>query len=188
MSRRPQSATTPRDPQETVPQDRLAHLVKEATRAFIRALHLRLAEHDVSFGHWTFLRVLWERDGLTQKQLSDAAGVMEPSTFAAVTAMERRGYVTRTRRDGNRKNVYVELTATGRALRHKLVPLAEEVNRIGVAGIAEDEIMVTRRVLQAIIENLARDEVPGVAIAPKPALPRGDARKPQTRIARGSTP
>jgi DNA-binding MarR family transcriptional regulator len=102
---------------EAVPHDRLAHLVKDATRAFVRALQVRLAEHGVSFGHWTFLRILWERDGLTQKQLSDEAGVMEPTTFAAVTAMERLGYVRREQRPGNRKNFHVSLTPRGRALK-----------------------------------------------------------------------
>src|SRR3989441_292953 len=63
--------------------DRLAHLTKEAWRGFMRALQGRLAGHGVPFGHWTFLRILWERDGLTQRELSDEAGVMEPTTFAA---------------------------------------------------------------------------------------------------------
>ena len=49
----------------------------------MRALQVRLAEQNISFGHWTFLRILWEHDGLTQKQLSDEAGVMEPTTYIA---------------------------------------------------------------------------------------------------------
>lgn len=144
---------------EAVPHDRLAHLVKDATRAFVRALQARLAGEGVSFGHWTFLRILWEHDGLTQKQLSDEAGVMEPTTFAAVTAMERLGYVKREQRPGNRKNVHVTLTPRGRALKRKLVPLAEEVNRIGVEGIDTVRIATTRAVLVTIIANLARDEM-----------------------------
>ena len=83
---------------EAVPDDRLAHLVKDATRALVRALQMRLGEHGVSFGHWTFLRILWESDGLTQRELSEQAGVMEPTTFSAVKAMERLGYVVRRRR------------------------------------------------------------------------------------------
>src|SRR5213075_2065874 len=90
--------------------DRLAHLTKEAWRAFVRELQGRLAEHGVSFGHWTFLRILWQRDGLTQRELSDEAGVMEPSTHAAIKAMEKLGYVKRKRLPDNRKNLYVRLT------------------------------------------------------------------------------
>src|SRR2546423_12151946 len=72
---------------EAVPDDRLAHLVKDATRALVRALQTRLGAHGVSFGHWTFLRVLWEHDGITQRELSAEAGGMEPTTFGAVKAM-----------------------------------------------------------------------------------------------------
>ena len=143
---------------EAVPDDRLAHLVKDATRALVRALQMRLGEHGVSFGHWTFLRILWESDGLTQRELSEQAGVMEPTTFSAVKAMERLGYVVRRRRPGDRKKVYVYLTAKGRGLRKKLVPLAEDVNRIAVRHIRSADIARTRKLLLSIIENLARDE------------------------------
>ena len=143
---------------EAVPDDRLAHLVKDATRALVRALQMRLAEHSVSFGHWTFLRILWEGDGLTQRELSEQAGVMEPTTFSALNAMERLGYVTRRQRGGDRKKVYVLLTAKGRRLQQKLVPLAEEVNRIAIRGVRSNDIAATRGVLLNIIENLSRDE------------------------------
>ncbi len=43
---------------EAVPDDRLAHLIKDAARAMVRGLQMRLAQHEVSFGHWAFLRVL----------------------------------------------------------------------------------------------------------------------------------
>jgi DNA-binding MarR family transcriptional regulator len=144
---------------EAVPNDRLAHLVKDATRALVRALQVRLAKHKVSFGHWAFLRILWEHDGLTQRELSDHAGVMEPTTFSAVQAMERLGYVTRRRIAGDRKKIYVFLTAQGRHLKRQLVPLAESVNRIAVRGVKPRDVRTTRDVLLTMIANLAQDEL-----------------------------
>lgn len=123
----------------------------------MRSLSRRLAAHRVPFGHWTFLRILWERDGLTQRELSEEAGVMEPSTFAAIKAMEKLGYVKRRRLPDNRKNVYVHLTPKGRALKKKLVPLAEEVNEIGLRGLSARERETVRHALLAIIDNLAAD-------------------------------
>jgi MarR family transcriptional regulator, organic hydroperoxide resistance regulator len=158
VSRAPATDAILRHWREAVPDDRLAHLVKDATRALVRALQTRLAEHKVSFGHWTFLRILWEGDGLTQRELSDEAGVMEPTTFAALKAMERLGYVVRRQRGDDRKKVYVFLTPKGRLLKRALVPLAEDVNRIAVGGVRKADVAVTRAVLLAIIENLARDE------------------------------
>jgi DNA-binding MarR family transcriptional regulator len=154
----PGTATILRHWREAVPDDRLAHLVKDATRALVRALQMRLAAHDVSFGHWTFLRVLWEGDGLTQRELSEEAGVMEPTAFTALKAMERLGYVTRRHVGGDRKKVYVFLTPRGRALKRELVPLAEEVNAVAARGVRKADIAVTRAVLLAIIENLAHED------------------------------
>jgi len=143
---------------EAVPHDRLAHLIKDAMRGVSRALQMRLMEHDVSFGHWTFLRILWENDGLTQRQLSEQAGLMEPTTHSALRAMEELGYIVRRKLPENRKNIYVYLTDKGHALKEVLVPVAEEVNRIAVRGIPESAIATTRKTLLTIIENLALDE------------------------------
>ena len=149
--------------QEAVPNDRLAHLVKHAARGFARALQMRLAEHAVSYGHWSFLRILWESEGLTQRQLSGQAGVMEPTTFSALNAMERLGYVVRKPSPTSRKEVHVYLTRKGRALKNKLVPLAEEVNEVALRDIGAADIATTRRTLLAFIENLAADEMDSLA-------------------------
>ena len=120
----------------------------------------------MSIGHWPFLRVLWEADGLTQRELSREAGVMEPTTFAALKAMESLGYIVRRqlannrrKRKENRRKNYIFLTAKGRALKRKLIPLAEEVNRIAVRGVSGDDVAATRRTLLAVLENLARDDL-----------------------------
>lgn len=166
---------------EAVPEDRLAHLVKDASRSFVRALQLRLVEHGVSPGHWQFLRILWEHDGLTQRELSEQAGVMEPTTFSALKGMELAGYVERRQMAENRKNVYVFLTTKGRALKDKLVPLAEDVNRVAVAGITPADIALVRRVLLEVIENLAREETQprgaGTAGVARAAPRAGKARR-----------
>jgi DNA-binding MarR family transcriptional regulator len=144
---------------EAVPNDRLAHLVKDAARGLARALQMRLTEHTVSYGHWTFLRILWEAEGLTQRQLSGQAGVMEPTTFSALNAMERLGYVVRRPNPKSRKEIHVHLTPKGRALKNKLVPLAEEVNEVALRNVEAADIAATRRTLLALIANLAADEM-----------------------------
>ena len=119
-----------------------------------RDLTTRLAAHGVSFGHWAFLRILWESDGLTQRELSTQAGVMEPTTAAALKAMEELGYVERRQLPDNRKNVYVHLTPKGRALRVKLEPMALAVNQDAVRNVAAGDVAACRRALLAILDNL----------------------------------
>lgn len=143
---------------EAVPNDRMAHLVKDASRSFLRSLQARLAAHGVTLGHWTFLRILWERDGVTQRELSQEAGLMEPTTVVALRGMEELGYISRERLPDNRKNIYVFLTSKGKALKKKLVPLAEEVNALAVRGLNAREVETTRRCLLLMLDNLASDE------------------------------
>ncbi len=87
------------------------------------------------------------------------AGLMEPTTFVALRAMESLGYVTLERRAENRKNIYVFLTPLGRNLNDVLVPLAEEVNAIALQGVPASDVAATRRCLLNAIENLSRDEM-----------------------------
>lgn len=101
---------------------------------------------------------------------------MEPTTFAALKAMEGLGYVSRRQLPTNKKNVYVFLTDAGRRLKQHLVPLAEDTNLVGTAGLSPRNLATTRTVLLAIIANLAQDE-----IARLPPSAPAAARKPRTR-------
>ena len=143
-------------------EERMAHLIKSAFRCTSGSLQRRLKQHEVLYGHWTFLRILWQTDGVTQRQLSEQAGVMEPSTVTALQAMEKLGYLTRRKIDGNKKQIRVFLTPRGKALRSVIVPCAHDVNEILMAGISPADLAVTRRTLLAVIENLNRDAQAGI--------------------------
>lgn len=140
-----------------VPDDRTAHLVRDASRLFRRVLEERLVDYDVSFGHWSFLRILWVAEGLTQRELSEQAGLMEPTTFTALKAMERNDLIERRQLHGNRRKVHIFLTKKGRHLKDVLVPLAEECNYIATQNISEAELNTTRTVLLKMIDNLAEN-------------------------------
>lgn len=143
---------------EIAPDDRLAHLLRDASRGLTRALQLRLSEHGISFGHWAFLRILWAFDGLSQRELSVQAGLMESTTHTALNRMEELGHIERRHKPGNRRKLHVYLTRKGRALEKRLVPLAEDVNRVAVAGLSRDQIELVREAMLVIIANLALDE------------------------------
>ena len=144
--------------QEDVPQDRLAHLVRDTARAYSRSLQARLARHQVAFGHWTFLRILWQKDGLTQRELSLSAGVMEPTTYSALKTMQGLGYIEIRHLADNKKNKHVFLTPLGQQLRQVLVPLAQETNRISVKGLSAEEVVKARQVLLQLLHNLVNDQ------------------------------
>jgi MarR family transcriptional regulator, organic hydroperoxide resistance regulator len=151
---------------EVLHDERMTHLIRTAFRCTSSALQRRLKQQDVLYGHWTFLRILWQTDGVTQRQLSEQAGVTEPSTVTALKAMEKLGYITRQKMAGNKKQIRVFLTSKGMGLRSLVVPCAQEVNRMVIEGIPAEDLAATRRTLLAVIENLngdAQDELEAAA-------------------------
>lgn len=132
----------------------LSTLVRDLHRSYTRALQRRISNHGVSMGQWFFLRVLWERDGLTQRELSQRVGMMEPTTVTAVSSMERRGFVQRVRNPHDRRKVNIFLTDRGRALRDVLLPCAAELEETALRGVDPADAQRTIAVLLKVMENI----------------------------------
>lgn len=146
------------DLSELYRDERVAHLTRLCARGFNRSLTRRLADHDISFGQWVFLRILWDQEGLTQRDLSERANLTEPTVHTALTKMEQKGIVSRRTREGNRRKQHVYLTERGRALRSVLEPLAIEANDIALLGIDKAQQETLRQMLIQILGNLETDE------------------------------
>jgi DNA-binding MarR family transcriptional regulator len=119
-------------------EDSLGFQVRDLNRLMQRALAERIAGAGVANGAWYFLRVLWEEDGLTQRELAERIGMREPTAVIALRGMEQAGWITRARGDDRRK-VHVRLTPRGRALRERLLPEAHAVIARATAGMTKDE-------------------------------------------------
>ncbi len=142
------------DKLEFLPENSLGYLFRDIHRAFSKVLQTRIAAHGVTIGQWYFLRALWEEDGLTQRELSQRVGMMEPTTVTALNGMEKRGYVKRVRNTTDRRKVNIYLTDLGQSLRPKLLPFAVETNELAAAGVTPKEIEKVRLVLRHMKKNL----------------------------------
>ena len=136
------------------PEHSTGYLLRDTFRAFSKVLAGRISAHGVTIGQWYFLRVLWEEDGLTQRELSQRVGMMEPTTVTALNGMEKRRYVRRVRSTEDRRKVHVFLTKKGRSLRNKLLPYAIEVNRFATEGVSEDDLENLRATLRHMRDRL----------------------------------
>ena len=118
----------------------VGYLLRDTYRAFTKILQARISTQGVTIGQWYFLRVLWDEDGLTQRELSQRVGMMEPTTVTALNGMEKRGYVKRVRNAEDKRKVNIYLTDKGRALRNTLLPHAIDVNIRAVAGVPLEDV------------------------------------------------
>ncbi|WP_448206226.1 MarR family winged helix-turn-helix transcriptional regulator [Azospirillum sp. sgz302134] len=133
----------------------LSDAAREVHRAFSRALQNRIANRGVSMGQWYFMRALWEEDGLTQRELSQRVGMMEPTTVTALNNLERCELVQRVRNPHDRRKVNIFLTPKGRALRANILPCADEIAELATKGIPPGDIATAVTVLRRVSANLS---------------------------------
>ncbi|MEZ5557013.1 MAG: MarR family transcriptional regulator [Pseudomonadales bacterium] len=159
---RPREAADPvtlRNAQEPYldPLHSVGYLTRINFRAFSRALEKLTSQHGVSAGQWRFLRVLWEEDGITQRELADRTGTTEATTVRAVQGLLDAGFISRRRLSNDRRKMRIRLTARGRRLRTELLPLVIAVNERALKGISRRDVDIARRVLTQTYANLTSE-------------------------------
>lgn len=130
------------------------HRVYQAARnEMYRAF--REAGHEVTPEQWAVLIRLWEEDGRTQAELSEATFRDAPTMSRIVAGMEARGLVERRAdpADGRLRRVF--LTPDARRLERVLVPVAEDLVGRMLAGVPDRDLGVTRATLARMFDNLA---------------------------------
>ena len=136
--------------------------IRHTHRLFQRYLQMQIEPHGITLGMWYFLRVLWTEDGLTQRELSQRAGTMEPTTLVAIKAMVANGLVERRRnaKDGRKINIF--LTKKGKSLRDIWVPNAMGVNASAMEGISDEDqeklLDLLKKIQANILLNIADED------------------------------
>jgi DNA-binding MarR family transcriptional regulator len=140
----------------------VGYQVRMTNRAFQMRLRERVEPFGVSQGMWYFLRLLWQEDGRTQRELGRRIGLKDPTAFTALSKMEARGLVERSGDPTDRRKVNVFLSTRGKALREDMLPLARQINAEGLHGLTKTEIKTLLRLLKRIEANLLTlaEEVP----------------------------
>jgi DNA-binding MarR family transcriptional regulator len=138
--------------------DSSGFLVRDANRAFQRLLEKRIAAYGLKRGQWYFLRVLWSEDGLSQRELSERVGTMEPTTVIALRSMERAGLIRRVRSEQDRRKAQVWLTPKAKRMRDDLLAVARGITDEAEQGMNRADLAQFRRMLTRIAQNLDRIE------------------------------
>ncbi len=146
------------DSRPSLPLDRsVGYQIRLTHRLIQRALQARIERHGVTLGMWYYLRVLWDDDGLTQRELSRRIGIMEPTTLSAIAAMEQEGLVRRERNAVDRRKINIFLTEKGRDLERLLLPAGIDVMGIATRALSTREIDTLLGMLHSMQHELQDD-------------------------------
>jgi DNA-binding MarR family transcriptional regulator len=132
----------------------LGYQIRYAYRIFVKALADELSPHRITTGQWSVLRVLWEEEGLSQVELAQRMMVEKASLTAVLKAMASEGHITRVRNTDDRRKVNIFLTASGRRLKSKILPLIGKINKRATRRLSSSEVQQLRRLLARMMINL----------------------------------
>ena len=131
------------------------HRVYQASRNEMYRV-FRNAGEDITPEQWAVLIRLWERDGQSQSELSEATFRDAPTMSRIIDGLVSRELLERRAHPEDGRVRLVHLTRAGKALEKKLVPLAEKLVGDLVAGIDERGLVTTRNTLRKMFANLDR--------------------------------
>ena len=110
--------------------------------------------HCITTGQWSALRVLWQQEGLSQVELAQRMMVEKASLTAVLKAMASEGLITRIRNAEDRRKVNIYLTASGRRLKSKIMPLIGKINRRATRHLTSAEVHHLHTLLARLMINL----------------------------------
>jgi MarR family transcriptional regulator, organic hydroperoxide resistance regulator len=132
----------------------LGYQIRYAYRVFVQALAEELGPYRVTTGQWSALRVLWQEEGLSQVELSQRMMVEKASLTAVLKAMEAQGLITRARNAEDRRKVNIYLTAAGRRLKSKILPLVGKINKRATRRLSAADVHQLHTLLARVMLNL----------------------------------
>jgi DNA-binding MarR family transcriptional regulator len=116
------------------------------------------AGHDITPEKWVILSRLWEKEGLTQNELSQKTIKDKTTITRFLVEMERDGLISRKPAPQDRRNNLIHLTPAARKLKAVLIPIVVELMRDAAVSIPPQAMATTIEVLGLIERNLLNHE------------------------------
>ena len=136
------------------PSESVGFLIRDTMMHIQIVLRAKLQRDGLSTAQYYLLRVLWEKEGLSQRELSDRVCTTEPTTQSALLRMEKKGLVRRVKNKIDRRANHIYLTAKGRKLEMELIPLAIGINNMASKGISKSDLKLFNEVIKKIRTNV----------------------------------
>ena len=104
---------------------------------------------------------LWERDGIPQKEIAEAIGVVPATVTIMLRRMEKAGWLERRADSADRRSSLVFLTEKGRAIRERLVEAKSRLNEACFRGFSDDERKALGMSFGRMLANLSEAGLDG---------------------------
>lgn len=125
----------------------LHYLLMKSHSVLNKRIISKASEIGLSAGQPKILEFLFHHGESNQKTISDYCEI-EPATVGSILLrMEKSGLITRTQKEGNRRSLYVSLTAEGEIAARKMNDIFTEQETLACRDLTEKELFQLRKLL-----------------------------------------
>jgi DNA-binding MarR family transcriptional regulator len=134
----------------------LPYLLNRAGTHIATSFTQAVREHGVTLPVWRVLAALHQRDGQRVGDLAELTAIEFSTLSRVLDLMRRKGLASRRRTRGDGRGVTVHLTASGRAVTERIIPIARHYEAMALAGFSAAEADQLRAMLVRLYANMQR--------------------------------
>lgn len=143
--------------------DQLCFSLYATSRAITQAYQPFLAPLGITYPQYLVLLVLWEEDGLLVKEIGERLELDSGTLTPLLKRLESSGLLRRRRGTVDQRQVRIELTAEGKALRQRAEGLPERIlcRYGGLDPASLEGLSALRSAIDSLRDRLAAPPDPG---------------------------
>ena len=129
---------------------------KPATHTIVRSYTSKLTTVGLTYPQYLVLLVLWEKDGIQVKQLSDVLNLDSATLSPILKRLEKSGFITRRRNKEDERVVNLFLTKESIALEKDVAEIQKQV--ACQTGLPRTEFIELRDKLNHLVETMVEND------------------------------
>lgn len=133
-------------------------LLNKLQRLYTRGLATRLAPYDVQPGYLSILHYLWQKDSITQKELTALLGLEQATLSNTLRRMERDGLIARTPYRKDKRRHIITLTEKGTSVRTAVINGIDDLRSVANKGLTINDRRYFKRIATQMAEQLQEDQ------------------------------
>ncbi|MBY0115365.1 MULTISPECIES: MarR family winged helix-turn-helix transcriptional regulator [Paenibacillus] len=109
---------------------------------------------DITVDQWEILVVLWEQEGITQKDLAERLHKDQTNVARMLFKLEKKEFIYRVIHETDRRSLRVYLTPKGRDMKDEILAPSMDAYNKTIQGLSKEEVEMFRRILTVMYNNV----------------------------------
>lgn len=139
-------------------EDSLGFIVNRTNVKLKNELNQHFKTYDVTPEQWGLLNRLWEKEGISPKELSESLTKDFPNTIRIIDKLEKKEMIIKRENPLDKRSSLIYLTDKGKDLKNVLIPRARKALDKALKGIDKEKQQELIFLLNKIYENIACQE------------------------------